>query len=192
MADPLSIASGIAGLVTLADVVFNRAYHYAKVVKSAEKEIKELVATIQLLSGLLHSLAIVLAELEKDNTIEFNVRLHHINSCRNTLSEIQRKLDDNDLTIRDGRIEGALRKLKWPFSQPETKQFLVEIEQHIATINVAHSADSLNATLRALSRQEDLKEQVQKIGEDEDTLGDGDSYHSRQGETKGAGILREV
>ena len=57
MSDPLSIASGIAGLVTHADAVFSNVYQYAKAVKNAEKEIKELVATIQSLSGLLHSLA---------------------------------------------------------------------------------------------------------------------------------------
>jgi len=163
MSDPLSIASGIAGLVTHADAVFSNVYQYAKAVKNAEKEIKELVATIQSLSGLLHSLALVLAELEKDTT-ESNFRLHHINSCRATLSKIQRKLNaSDDSSTPDGRIERALRKLKWPFSQPETKQLVVEIEQHKATINVALSADGLSATLRALSRQDDLKEELEKM-----------------------------
>ncbi|PMD42182.1 hypothetical protein L207DRAFT_424605 [Hyaloscypha variabilis F] len=163
MSDPLSIASGIAGLVTHADAVFSNVYQYAKAVQNAEKEIKELVATVQSLSGLLHSLALVLAELEKDTT-ESNFRLHHINSCRATLSKIQRKLNANDdSSTLDGRIERALRKLKWPFSQPETKQLVVEIEQHKATINVALSADGLSATLRALSRQDDLKEEFENM-----------------------------
>ncbi|KAH7355336.1 ankyrin repeat-containing domain protein [Rhexocercosporidium sp. MPI-PUGE-AT-0058] len=162
MSDPLSIAAGIAGLVTIADAVFSRTYQYAKCVKNAESQVKELGSMIQSLSGLLHSLELVLIELEKETT-ETNFRLHHVNSCRGTLTRIQRKLDDNHPASADGRFERIFKSLKWPFSQPETKELISEVGRHKATINVALSADGLSATLRALSRQDGLREDVQNL-----------------------------
>jgi hypothetical protein len=76
MADPLSIASGIAGLVAIADMIFSRTYRYAKLVKNAEKDVEELATGIRSLSGLLHGLALVLHE-EETETSERNFRLHH-------------------------------------------------------------------------------------------------------------------
>jgi hypothetical protein len=53
--------------------------------------------------------------------------------------------------------------LKWPFSVPETKELIAEVERHKATINVALSADSLSAILQALSRQGQLANDIQDI-----------------------------
>jgi hypothetical protein len=76
MADPLSIASGIAGLVAIADMIFSKTYRYAKAVKHAEKDVEALAAGIRYLSGMLHGLSLVIQEEEEENT-EQNFRLHH-------------------------------------------------------------------------------------------------------------------
>jgi GTPase SAR1 family protein len=163
MGDPLSVASGIAGLVSIADTVFTRTYRYVREVKKAEKDISELAAGIRSLSGLLHGLSLVLSELQKE-TSETNFRLHHINSCRATLTNIQKRLDGhNPRTINDSKFGKVVRALKWPFSAPETQELIMEVERHKATINVALAADSLTAILQALSRQDELASDIQDL-----------------------------
>ena len=162
MGDPLSIASGIAGLVAIADTIFSRTYRYARLVKNAEKDVEELASEIRSLSGLLHGLALVLNELEAE-TSERNFRLHHINSCRGTLTKIEKKLDNYDFGANKGIVDKTLRKLKWPFSVEETKELIAEVGRHKATINVALSADSLTAMLKALSRQDKIADDLEEI-----------------------------
>lgn len=163
MTDPLSAAGSIAGLVAIADVVFSRTFRYAKAVKVAAKDIEKLASEIGSLSGVLHSLSLVASELE-GRTVDPNLRLHHINSCRETLTKIQRKLERNDPTkAKDHLLEAALRSLKWPFSSSETKELLAEVGRHKATIGIALSADNMAALLRALSRQDELADDIQDI-----------------------------
>jgi hypothetical protein len=169
MADPLSIASGIAGLVAIADTIFGRVYSYARAVKGAAKEIEELACEIRNLSGILHGLELVLSELLKDSA-EPNLRLHHINSCRATLLKIRNKLDSPNITASlhpalpsTAKFASTFQKLKWPFSRPETTELLAEIERHKATINVALSGDSLATVVRALSRQDKIADDIEAI-----------------------------
>jgi hypothetical protein len=58
MADPLSVAGSIAGLVSLV-------YHYVKTVKKAEKEVVDLRNEVIALTGILHNLEIVALDLEQ-------------------------------------------------------------------------------------------------------------------------------
>ncbi len=163
MADPLSIAGSIAGLVTMADVVFSRTFRYAKAVKGAAKDIEKLASDIRSLSGVLHGLSLVVSELETTTT-DPNLRLHHVNSCRATLIKIQTKLERNDpLVAKDRPVEAALRILKWPFSSSETKELLADVGRHIAIIGIALSADNMAALLRGLSRQNELGDEFQDV-----------------------------
>ncbi|KAL2066420.1 hypothetical protein VTL71DRAFT_2491 [Oculimacula yallundae] len=162
MADPLSIAGSVAGLVSIADAVFTRTYRYVRQVKNAETEIGELASGIRSLSGTLHGLALVLSELERE-TNETNFRLHHINSCRATLTAIETKLDCYDVTTSEKKLDRVIKRLRWPFSHTETKELIADVERHKSTINVALSADGLRMTLKALSRQDEISSSVQEI-----------------------------
>lgn len=66
--DALSISSGIAGLVALADLVFRAATRYVKSTKGAPKEAVKLLEEIKSLSVLLHDLSLVAYGLETDFT----------------------------------------------------------------------------------------------------------------------------
>jgi hypothetical protein len=65
MADPLSVAGSIGGLVSLGDAVFRGIYHYIKTVKKAEKEVVDLRNEVIALTGILHNLEIVALDLEQ-------------------------------------------------------------------------------------------------------------------------------
>jgi hypothetical protein len=168
MADPLSIAASAAGLVSIADTIFTRIYRYAKGVKGAAKEIEELAAGIRTLSEILHGLQLVLSQYD-DDLSDSNLRLHHLNSCRETLLKIQRKIDSNDSQISNrSKFEVTIQKLKWPFSGAEVKALLSEVERHKATINVAMTGDSLATILRGLSRQDRMAEDIRSLRESQE------------------------
>ncbi|KAL1648708.1 hypothetical protein SLS58_001882 [Diplodia intermedia] len=163
MADPLSIAGTIAGLCSIADLVFSRVYRYAKSVQNAKSEIGLLAKEIRTLSGTLHSLALLAAELD-DGAPEMDFRLHHINSCRQILLDIQRKVDKKDAIVSGESSASAVRlRLQWPFSSSETKKMVKEITQHQQVLCTALSTDSLTKLLKTLSVQEGIHDGVEEI-----------------------------
>ena len=112
--------------MTIADTIFTRIYRYTKAVKDAAKEIQALGSEITTLSRLLRNLELVLGEYEED-TPDANLRLHHINSCRETLLKIRDKIDWKttlDPGSSKSTLEATLRRLKWPFSGSEMKSLL--------------------------------------------------------------------
>ena len=160
MTDPLSVSASIAGLITLADILFRRTYKYVKAVKKASKEIKALSTELGTLYGILNNLNLVSHQLE-DQTFESTTRTHHINSCIQTLERIRSILDRDDASsLSDQRLETLKRKLRWPFSSSEAKEVIMELERHKTTLGLALSADSWSGLLQALSRQDKLQNTV--------------------------------
>ncbi|KAF4814155.1 Vegetative incompatibility protein HET-E-1 [Colletotrichum siamense] len=127
MADPLSIAASIAGLVGLADIVFARLVKFGRSVKNAEKEIQVLSREINILGGALNSL----------------------DRLAQTLKEINRKLEKLEATSSLTK-----QKLMWPLTKDGVKEWLDELSQHKENINLALSANSLDAMLRILSQED--------------------------------------
>lgn len=115
MADPLSVSASLAGLVSIADIVFRRSYKYVKSAKEAKKEIAALSSETASLSGTLQSLQLVASQLESDNqeTSVYATRLDHVFSCQQTLEKMKLKLDKHEMSsIGDDRLESTKRRLK--------------------------------------------------------------------------------
>ncbi|KAJ0163130.1 hypothetical protein CTA2_3479 [Colletotrichum tanaceti] len=146
MADPLSIAASIAGLVTLADIIFDRLVKYGRWVKNADKEIQDLAREINLLAGVLSSLSRLARALE-DKSFDRNLRMHHIEACNGTLAEINNKLSK---IVKDSIKD----KLKWPFFARRIKGWLEELSTHKQNLNLALSANTMDAMLRLLAEED--------------------------------------
>ncbi|KAF4843440.1 Vegetative incompatibility protein HET-E-1 [Colletotrichum siamense] len=148
MADPLSIAASIAGLISLADVVFIRLVKFGRSAMNAEKEIQDLSREVNLIGGAVNSLD-RLAQALQDGAFDTNLRMHVIEDCSDTLEEINKRL-------RKLEASSSLtkQKLMWPFTKDRVKKWIDELSQHKANINMALSANSLDAMLRALSQEE--------------------------------------
>lgn len=162
MADPLSIAASIAGVISLADMVFMRTRKYLSLAKNADQDVKDLAQEVLLLSGGLHSLSKLAQALDadglKDQPIN-NLRMHHIAACHVALDEILKKLkklDDN----------GLKRKLVWPFVSGRTKELLADISRHKENVNLALTADSMGTLLRILSKTEEVHGNTEKLLEE--------------------------
>jgi hypothetical protein len=160
--DPLSVAGSVAGLVSLADTVFRKLFHYVKDVKNAEKDVQELKSEVAALSGVLHNLHVVAQDLEADQVSQYSTRADHVNSCLATLYRLDENLNKIGLSDK-GKLRNTLHKLSWPFKSVNTKQFIEEIRQHRNNLNFALSAHSMAALLKCLSTQDELLKQVNNI-----------------------------
>ncbi|KAI8267443.1 Vegetative incompatibility protein HET-E-1 [Colletotrichum sp. SAR11_239] len=151
MADPLSISASIAGLVTLADVVFLRLTKYIKSVKNAEKEVDDLRKEVNLLGGAVNMLSRLASGHEmEDEPFNKDFRMHHIEGCAFILNEISQKTRKYDTNPK-----GKLQRLMWPYTSSKTKELLADLSRHKENINLALTANSMEALLRCLAKEED-------------------------------------
>ncbi|KAL3486969.1 hypothetical protein BJX62DRAFT_228369 [Aspergillus germanicus] len=130
MADPLSIAAGIAGLVTLAEEVFQLVCRFGRQVKDAQNDIKRLSTEIRGLS---------------------------------TVQDVKSRLDKALGGIQCHQWKAVATRLKWPYTNKEVKKLLEEISMHKETMGLALTADTMKTMLKALSKQEDLSDEISDV-----------------------------
>ncbi|KAH7361209.1 hypothetical protein BKA66DRAFT_536672 [Pyrenochaeta sp. MPI-SDFR-AT-0127] len=164
MADPLSVAGSIAGLLSIADVVFRKLYKYVKTVKKAEKEVLSFKTEVATLTGVLHNLHIIAEELEDDSTFDNVLQIDHVASCSITLERIDALLSEMEFP-KDRKFQSALQKLKWPFKTSETQEISDEVRRHRETLSLALSADTMVALLQCLSSQKDIINRLDRLQE---------------------------
>ena len=161
--DPLSVAASIAGLVSIADVVFRRTYKYIKAVKDAQKEISALSNEISALFGILRRLELLACQVDED-VFDSTLRLEHIFECQQTLEKVNSILEKDDTSSLDDRLlESTRRRLRWPLSKSRTEKLIEEIERHKSTLTLALTADSMTGLLQALSAQSAIRKDIWSI-----------------------------
>ncbi|KAK4690674.1 hypothetical protein P7C71_g6170, partial [Lecanoromycetidae sp. Uapishka_2] len=165
MADPLSVTASIAGLVTLADLVFGRTFAYVTAVRGASKETRKLSSETGSLYGILTRLHLIASQLESNgNGSESAIQVHILHDCAQTLRKLSSKLEKYDPSIPAQRpLDSMRRKLRWPFSTPEVEDLIAEIERHKTSLSLALQADSVSTLLVSLSRQDDLHAELRDI-----------------------------
>ncbi len=90
MADPLSMAASIAGVITLVDTVFVRLVKYTKSAGDAVNEAKAWAAEVNDIGGMLSSLSRLVRALEAE-PFDATLRIHH-DGCHRILSLLQARL----------------------------------------------------------------------------------------------------
>jgi uncharacterized protein YoxC len=137
MAEVIGVASSVAGLMTLADVVVRRGYKFIKDVREADETVRKIVEEVNNLSGVLHSLSNVVERLEEeDSHHDPSTQIHYIESCYQTLTKLRGLFDEAVPEVPLSKSE----KFRWPLKKPHTKELLVQIERHKATMTLAMSA----------------------------------------------------
>lgn len=168
MADPLSIAASVAGLVSLTGSVFGLLCKLSLQQKDFNREITELQNATRELSVLLHDLSLLATSLQTEPTFDGSFRLDHVDSCERTLHDVKTKLEKicpaNPPTGRTAKIIKSTRnRLKWPYSSREFEKLLADLARHKETISLALSVDSMSALLQTLSKQRDISKGVKDI-----------------------------
>ncbi|RSM03513.1 hypothetical protein CDV31_010444 [Fusarium ambrosium] len=160
--DPLSVSASIAGLVTLADLVFRATSRYAKQVKGAPKEVQDLMNEVKDLSCVLHNLSLVAFSLETDPDPQNanTPKPYHLHECRQLLRQLEEKLPVLETQSSRQKLQS---RLKWPFSSSETKEILASVSRHKQTINIALAADSISKLNLCLSQQQATGENIKDI-----------------------------
>ncbi|KAI0882303.1 ankyrin [Annulohypoxylon maeteangense] len=159
MAEPLSIAASIAGLITLTDTVVLRLMKYVRSVKNAAKEVEELAKEINMLGGALHSLSTLAQCFGDENVDNRAFRMYHIEACNDILASIHKKLKKFD-------SDSLTKKAKWPFSSTRVAELLDELSKHKQSVNLALTAKSMDLLLRSLAREEDLQKTASELKAD--------------------------
>lgn len=147
MADPLSIASGIAGLITLADIVIERTYKYIRYCKNAAKDAQRLLVEVQSLLGILNSLRILELQVSK-HAFESKISASQRYQCQKMLEGIIDKLADAIPQAATSKMQKLERVLKWRWTSEQSEEVLSEIERHKSAFNLAVSMESLEAILQ--------------------------------------------
>ncbi|KAH7013160.1 ankyrin repeat-containing domain protein [Ilyonectria destructans] len=169
--DPLSLAASVAGLVSLADLVFRTATKYWKEVKDSRKDVDELLSEVKGVSILLHDLSLVAFSLEIDpsqnggrSEHSSHLKLHHLYECQKLLRQLEQSLNDAKKKFNSPSSLNRLQsRLKWPFSSREMSQIVQSIQRHKQAINVALTADSVAQLKVSLSLQEDTSTRVKDL-----------------------------
>lgn len=162
MAEALSVAGSIAGLVSVGDAVFRLVYRYSRTVKNAQKEVSDLKRELEALTGIIHNVQIVTRELEQDPLHSTTIRLDHVNVCLNLLHGMKKNLSDLDFDSKS-KTKNSFRKLVWPYKSMETQELIGEIRTCRDTLAAALSADSMYTLLKSLSLQENIEDELAAV-----------------------------
>nr|RBQ93950.1 hypothetical protein FVER53263_13373 [Fusarium verticillioides] len=162
MAEAIGLAASIAGLVQLTGSVFKLLTKFCKEAKDAPSKAQDLATQTRDLAGIFENLRLLASALEER---ESNPALkpQHLESCQKILNEISSKLD-NALSDFDGGKSARrfVRRLKWPFSVQETKDLVAELANHRANLQLALAADSMDALIKSLARQDEIHSMIER------------------------------
>lgn len=154
MAEPLSIASGIAGLITLSTAVLATGYKYVNSVSSAPEDLKSLVRETASLSAVLsqlisHSLSEQTVQQIGSHTF---VQQDVLQDCEKTLRNIQSLIRDCEL-VSGHRRKNAVNALLWPLKHKEIIKNRERLGRLCASLHTAISIRSAS-TLRTLEHEQ--------------------------------------
>lgn len=174
MADPLSIASGIAGLAMLTKDVAKKIKSVMDAVKESQNEIQGLYKEVVSLFAILSSVSLIVEQLddaEKENSPRGTIILE----CNQTLDRIRQLLDEchtdhqgSTTSTPNGRPSlrqwaAGKQGLRWFLKKETIEKLRADVERHKATLSLAVSQDSLTAVLELLMKQDETTRQIQEI-----------------------------
>ncbi|KAL3602794.1 hypothetical protein FPOAC2_07106 [Fusarium poae] len=164
MADPLSLAASIAGLISLADVTFKYTYKFVRAAKDAKNDVSTLADEINNLGSVLRVLEALASDMEAEgDQFDPTLRNHYLNHCFKTLSRIEMKTKKATERFVRSKVESIYQHLKWPFSASETRSLLDELSRHKETISMALAADSMQKLQLSLTKIDKLGENISKV-----------------------------
>ncbi|RFN46021.1 ankyrin repeat protein [Fusarium flagelliforme] len=162
MAEPVSMAASIAGIISLTDTVFRYAFRYSRSVAGAKEDIQRLSEEINSLSAVLRILRALACDLQAQGQ-EFDcaLRVDLLAECERTFEKLKKRLNKaGDDLSGPSKLQALARQLKWPFSASETKELLADVSRYKNTISLAASADSMRQLQLLLSKQSDRFDKI--------------------------------
>jgi len=166
--DGVSVASGIAGLITLALQVSGVVSEYVTAVKERPKNVKELHDELLLLAEVLSELRDFLnSEKIRGRSFDSNSVLQKaIRACHGRIERVGDKLKPAD----GGKLTRALERLKWPFEQKEVLQMVENLRRYTRTFQFAFNIEGCNVlcktsddAAKGLQQMLDMSRQISEL-----------------------------
>lgn len=159
--DIMEVAASIAGLATLADIVFRRSIKYIKAVKSAPRDLSRLATELRLLCGVLKDLDLLITQLETQAD-KIAIQSEHIKECQNTLKEVEDKFPDSVSTVSSATSR-LKHKIQAPFHASDIDALLQKLERLKTTFSLALGEKSVQAIIKVLDGQVIAAKQLDRI-----------------------------
>ncbi|KAF4995289.1 hypothetical protein FGRMN_5254 [Fusarium graminum] len=159
MTDPLSITASVAGIISLADLVFTRIYKYAKAAGNAQQDVRDLADEIKAIRDLLRALSALAFKLEA-TPVATTFDLTYVIVCQETLQHLEDSLSKAQEDFERSKIRRLLRKLKWPFTATETRDLLNSLARQKGNIGLSLGIDSVSLILSELPRLSRLETSI--------------------------------
>lgn len=140
MAEVLGLVASIIGVLQLTGALVSVGYDYIGGVKSASKDLQDLVDE-------LHSLGKVLIILQEHaDSNPKSAALQKLNSSDGPLKGCTDQLDKLKSKLEAGKalgFKGKVKNLVWPLKEKETMQYISRIERHKSIFTFALTADQM-------------------------------------------------
>lgn len=144
MAEPLSIAASVAGLITLTELIASQGYVFVKRVKNAKAETTKLLAEVTGLFGFLKSLQLVLARLETHRS-ENVLQLDYLHDCQKLVFQLWSCLKLALHEEKDGCWTSVDKSLRWPFTATGNQSLIKDLKRYKTALSLTLNADGLYA-----------------------------------------------
>jgi hypothetical protein len=141
MGEPLSIASGIAGLITLSSAVVAAGYKYLESVRNAPEDIQNLIRDIASLSALFAQLVSYAASPTGPPRSAFDAftQGHVLHDCEAALQTALSLVQEYDASKSNHR---SLKAMSWPLKQREINKTRDRINKLCIELKLALAIDS--------------------------------------------------
>lgn len=149
--DPLSLSCNVIGVLTVASKLLTTGYSYGNATKDFPDDLRELVAELSSLSGVLHALNAVIEPFGGNSVVTATTRPDPGNiaramtvpleDCRNMLASMVADLDRYQKP--GSRTQKLVQRFSWPLKKDETKIWINKIGRYKSTFALGLSADEL-------------------------------------------------
>lgn len=158
--DGISVASGVAGLITLTLQVSDEVYKYVKAISERAKNAKELHSELLLLGEVLSQLRDFLNSEQAKGTAfdEHSVLQKSISECKSRIERIGDKIKPKE----GNKLVRALDQLAWPFRQEQVLQMMENLRRFRSTFEFAITIRGCQILSKASdTAQESLKQMLE-------------------------------
>jgi hypothetical protein len=139
MAEALGIASGAAGLLSLAIEVTKLSYTYIASVQGAPKSLTSYIGELATLTSILLQLDDVI-QSKKINSQNSQILNKALNNCRQEVEHLRAKLERK---VSYGGIKAKVAVLAWPLSESELQDKVNMLHRYNGIFSSALQADTL-------------------------------------------------
>ncbi|KAF8541995.1 ankyrin repeat-containing domain protein [Trichophaea hybrida] len=159
--DPFTVATGLAGFLSLTIEIKKILEEYISGVKSAPDNSRKLLTQIAALSHVLQQLVMFLRSEDAKGTSfdQTSVLCSVIAVCQGHVEQLYRKLEKLSST---GKNKKGVERLKWPFNQTECQQTVEMLHRCAQTFEFSLSISSCALLSKSLSGLEEEQRKLQQ------------------------------